>query len=137
MKLNPEIELLNTISALRNRLFSFHKELKVISQDLDLRFDLSMHSTDRKEWPKSPIGITWEINLDKKGEIFFFELTHESNWSVSAEFARSGPETIEEYFDLEFEELSDFLTHLPNVIAQFEERCLENLRSKNYLQQSV
>ncbi len=122
-----EIELLNAISATHNQLYFFEKEMKQFFPNVSFRFDLSMYSVNRKEWPEAPIGITWEINMDELNQIFFFELTQGTKWHVSSELAKPGPETIETFFDLEFDEISLLLRELPALVDGFKRCCKEHL----------
>lgn len=121
MTQNSEIKLLSLITETHNELYFFSKELQGRYPKLAIRFDLSMYS--KNQYPSSPAGITWEINIDALDKIFFFELLHESSWSVSAKLAAIGPETIEEYFDVAFEGFPEVLTQLPNFINRFKEKC--------------
>ncbi|GAB5526979.1 MAG: hypothetical protein Roseis2KO_48510 [Roseivirga sp.] len=123
MKNTSEIELFNSIGKVHNQLYSFEKELKNHFPDLSFRFDLSMYSVDRKEWPESPIGITWEINIDQLDEVFFFEITHEAKWYISSELSKVRLETIETFFTLEFDEISDLFRELPDLLDRFQSCC--------------
>lgn len=127
MKNIPEIELFNSISKTHNQLYFFEKELKNHFPNLSFRFDLSMYSANRKEWPGSPIGITWEINIDELNEVFFFEITQQDKWCISSELSKVGPETIETYFDLECDEVADLIRELPNLLYQFQMHCKRHL----------
>ncbi|GEM_PF-4956783 len=131
MKNKPEIELLNSISETHNDLYFFTKELRQLFPETSFRFDLSMCSTDREEWPVGAIGITWEINMDERSEVFFFEITNESQWHISAELSQPGLETIEIYFDLLFDELSEALTCLSDLVDQFQQCYKQHLKNQN------
>lgn len=122
-----EIELLNSIGKTHNQLYSFEKELKGLFPNVSFRFDLSMYSVNRNEWPESPIGITWEINMDDLNEIFFFELTQETKWHISSGLAKPDLETIETFFDLEFDEISVLLRELPDLLDRFRICCKGHL----------
>lgn len=127
MKNTSEIELLNSICKAHKQLYSFEKELKEFFPNVSFRLDLSMHSVNRNDWPESPIGIIWEINMDDLNEIFFFELTQETKWHISSELAKPGLETIETFFNFEFDEISALLRELPDLIDSFQICCKKHL----------
>jgi len=121
------IKFLSKICETHNKLYFVSNELKAKFPDRKIQFDLDMFSMDRTEYPESPVGITWEVNMvhGDKEAILFFELMNERNWTISAKRAIPGPETLQVFFDDQFLSLDDALDCLPKYVEQFKKHCFE------------
>lgn len=92
-------------------------------------FDQSSFGPDREEWPGSPVGYSWDIQVifkDSHEEIYTLDVTFESDWAISAERSKQGdygPEPVEEIFEYTRLETSECTRVLSKSVGDFLEYC--------------
>lgn len=99
-------------------------------------FDQSIYGPDKKEWPGSPVGFSWDVEFIFKNnneEYFTLDALYESEWIVSAERSKpgtNGPETVEAIFENCTNSTSECISLIKDGTQKLIKYCNER-KSKN------
>lgn len=90
---------------------NFSNDLKNHKRVVKVEFDQSMYGPDANEWPGSPVGFSWDVEVLLLGmseeETYTFEVLYETGWSIYAERSSQGDHGLEtQSIIIDSEELS-------------------------------
>lgn len=97
-------------------------------------FSQSMFGPDKKEWPGSPVGFSWDIEfLFHNGSVEYITLDalYESEWTVSAERSKPGkygPETVEVIFEYSTKNEDECISFINKGVKEVIKYCNERKR---------
>ena len=112
-------DLLYSLCIINDNMSDLVKEFSLIQP---LKLEYSFFGQNRKEWPDSPLGISWELNIEKSvpESYFIFEISNESGlWFVTAEHSLARQETINTFIEQEFKDFSKLFTVLDDLLNNF------------------
>ena len=130
------IDLINMIGQIDGRLKRVVARMIILFPDFFFgRVDLTFYTIDRNNFPGSPVGLNWEMDIKDKDreEYFVFEFTNESDlWFLNGYVSKHKDlELIATFVEIEEKRILDILPKIEESLNEFEQSCLAYLES-NY-----
>ena len=125
------VEFIRTCAQVYWKIRNLSNDLKSCLGVKKVEFVQSMYGPDKYEWPGSPVGFSWDVEvLFEKSideETYTLEVIYEAEWQIRAVRAQQGTqgglETVETIIHCVENESSECTVQLQNKVEDFIQYC--------------
>ena len=135
-KSNDTVEFVGACSQLYWKFRNYVNDLKRHKKVKHADFSQSVFGPDPEQWPGSPVGFGWDIEViyisNPNEETYTFDVTFESGWSISAVQSRMddhGLDTVEEIIEHNNLDTPKCINLLYKCSDEFLEYCKKRLKN--------